>query len=75
MCINKEDMRINGDWDSNSARLIDLKLAKCHGHSYCKTDEEITDFMKDKFLLLLYNKIRFDGNLYGQEAFVEESKL
>ena len=58
-------MRINGDFNSAEARLLDIKLVKCHGHSYCKSDEEITNFLKDKFLLLLYNKIRFDVNLSG----------
>ena len=32
-------------------------------------------FMKDKFLIMLSNKVRFDPEKYSQEAFVEESVL
>ena len=62
-CIDKEEMRINGDFNSAAARVLDLRLVRCRGHKYCKSDEEITAFLKDKFLLVLYNKIRFDVNL------------
>ena len=68
-------MRINGDWNSAAARLLDIQLVKCHGHSYCQTDEEITNFLRDKFLLLFHNKIKFDVNKRGSDAFVAESKL
>ena len=60
LCVDKEEMKIYGDFSTAEARLIDLQLVKCHGEDYCKSDDEINQFMRDKWLVLLYNRIRFD---------------
>ena len=64
---------IYGDFSTAEARLIDLQLVKCHDQDYCKSDQEINQFMKDKWIVLLYNRIRFDPEAYRSDAFVEES--
>lgn len=61
LCIAKEEMRVYGDWNSKFARIIDITLSLCHGHSYCKEEKEIKAWYKNKFLLMMYNKIRFDS--------------
>ena len=61
LCIAKEEMRVFGDWNSKYARIIDITLTKCHGHTYCKEEHEIKTWLRDKFLLMMYNKIRFDS--------------
>ena len=33
------------------------------------------EFMKNKFILMLANKVRFNPEKYKEEAFVEESTL
>ena len=68
-------MKLYGDFNSQAARLIDFQLIKCHDQDYCKSDEEIMEFMKNKFILMLSNKVRFDPEKYSTEAFVEESVL
>jgi hypothetical protein len=42
LCIDPQDMRINGDFNSDEARMLQISLIKCHGHDYCKSEEEIT---------------------------------
>ena len=73
LCVDQEEMRIYGDFSSQEARLIDLQLVKCHDKDYCKSDEYIQEFMKDKYFLLLSNRIRFDSEQYRTNAFVSES--
>ena len=75
LCIDKKDLRLYGDWNSSKARLIDIQLIKCTDKSYCKEEEDIKSFLRDKYLLLLSNQIRFDSDLIGNEAFVKESVL
>ena len=60
MCVDREEMNIYGDFNSEEARLIDVQLIRCHDQDYCKSDEEIMQWMKNKWLLLLSNRIRFD---------------
>ena len=75
LCINKEDMRIYGDFDSNAARLMQIQLVKCTGHSYCKSPSEITNFLKEKWMLFLYNEKNFDQSYYNEASLRKMSKL
>ena len=60
LCIDKDELFIYGDFDSNQARLIQIQLEKCTGHSYCKEPSEITSFLREKWMLFLYNEKVFD---------------
>ena len=58
-CINKEDLVIWGDYNSQAAQQIAVKFRMCEGDG-CKTKEEIMEWLSGKFIVLLYNQIRFD---------------
>ena len=66
-------MKIQGNFSSPSAQLIDIELVRCENKHYCKSPEEINEFLRNKFFLLMYNQIRFDTELYKTESFVHES--
>ena len=68
-------MYIYGDFSAASARLIDIKLVKCHDQDYCKSDEEILDFVANKFMLLMKNQIRWNHEKFGKDSFVKESLM
>ena len=63
--MKKEDLELYGNWNTEKARTIQVVLRRCEGEAYCKTDEEIDDFLRGNFLLLLNNGIRFDSTKYG----------
>ena len=65
MCLEEKDMKIYGDYNSNRARQIQVRLEKCHDQAYCKSDEVIDRFLEDKYILLLTNQIRYDAQEYG----------
>ena len=76
MCIEPEDMRMQGDYNSETASLIHIKIEKCTDHDYCKSEEEIDEFFKtDKYMLMLNNQIRFDSNKHEEESIIRESVL
>ena len=54
-------MYINGDLNSESSRLLEFQLIKCHDRVDCKSDEEIIEFIRGKWLLILFNQKRFDS--------------
>ena len=70
-------MTINGDFDSTSANLLLLRLEKCRESPTlkCKSEEEITEYFRNKWLLLFYNERQFDANHYGYESIVKTSRL
>ena len=42
LCIDEEDRWVRGNFNSETASVIIIRLNKCHGKDYCKSDEEIT---------------------------------
>ena len=54
-----------------------LRLEKCRESEAvkCKSDLEITEFFRNKWLLLFYNERLFDSNKYGQDSIVFQSHI
>ena len=75
LCIDREEMSLYGDYNSLSARTMRVQLMRCLGKDYCKSEEEINQFMLDKYLLMLNNQIRFDSTLFGSESIIMESRI
>ena len=61
-CIDGEDMHVSGDYNSEQASLLLIKLNRCDrsGAIECKDEEEILEFFSDKFLILLINERLFN---------------
>lgn len=47
----------------------------CEGHDYCESEETIRKWLKRKFVLLIFNEIRFELDGFGHHASVKASKL
>ena len=59
-CMDEKDRFISGNFNTVNASQIRVSLLKCKGKDYCKSDEEITEFIKGKYLVMYVNEIRFD---------------
>jgi len=68
-------MKINGTFNSNSARLIEIELVKCRDSVLCNTDDQINSFFRKKYLLLLQNQMRFETTSFGKNSVHPESIL
>ena len=57
-CLDKDLLAISGDFNSAAARLLLLRLERCRESETlkCKSDDEITEFFRDKWLFLLFNE-------------------
>ena len=75
VCINKEDLFLYGEFDSNTARRINIQLIKCTGRPECKNDTEILEFFRDKFLIFAMNQRRFDSKKYKMNSIISESRF
>lgn len=70
LCIERHELEIFGSFNSVRAQNLVVTLERCHGKPYCKSDAEIDDFLKGKYLMLLKNRIRFDSAQYSKDAIV-----
>ena len=61
MCIDKEVMKLNGSFNSDRARVMNIQIVRCSEQDEqetgikCKDEQDINAFMKEKFLYMLYN--------------------
>ena len=72
-------MYIYGDFETSKARLMNVQLIKCNNETRvekdCLPEEDIKDFLRDKWLILFNNNIRFDSKYYNEDSVVRESYM
>lgn len=54
-CIDRDELTIWGDYNSAAAQQLAIKFKFCEGHDYCETPEKIREWLRGKYILLLYN--------------------
>ena len=76
-CIDKQHLEIWGDYDSREAQQLQFEFVFCQGgtDNGCETEENIREWLKRKFIVLLYNEIRFDTEKFFYESRVYESRI
>mmetsp|Transcript_35517 Transcript_35517/g.43513 ORF Transcript_35517/g.43513 Transcript_35517/m.43513 type:complete len:96 (+) Transcript_35517:676-963(+) len=47
----------------------------CEGESYCMPKAEILQWLAGKYVVLLYNEVRFVTNKFGSEALAKEARI
>ena len=80
-CIPREDLIIWGDYNSAKAQQISVKFEMCDDTKErfkgvtCKEKEEIQKWLQRKFIILLYNQMRFDPKGFHEAAIISESRI
>ena len=74
-CPDTKDLMIRGDYNSNSAQMLLVTFNRCHDRSDCKSKEDIDEFIRGKYLVVMKNTVRFDSVLLAKNAVVKESIL
>ena len=72
-----DDFEISGDWNSDEGSSLYFQLERCDPAKRrdCKGKEAEQEFLKDKYLIMAYNQMRFDDGTYGSEAVETEQAL
>ena len=55
--------------------MIFIRLRKCNGKDYCKSEDEIDSFLSTKFLIFAKNEIRFNAQKYSQESVDRQARI
>ena len=76
-CISKEDTVIWGDYNSAKTQQLAIRFRMCEGGEAngCKKEEEIRDWLRRKYIVLMYNHKRFETDQYFEDSVVKESHL
>lgn len=73
LCLNREDLMMYGNFQTEKAQLLNVQFVKCHDRTDCKSDKEIKSFLRDSYLFMLSNQVRFDNSEFGKKAIIAES--
>ena len=52
-----------------------INYRKCEGRSDCASEQEILQWLRNKYIVILYNQIRFDAGQFFEESAVSESRI
>ena len=76
-CVGKEDLVIWGDYNSAKAQQLAIRFKMCDSKEagYCHSEEETREWLKRKFVVLLYNQIRFAPTDFFEKSRVRESRI
>lgn len=86
ICMDREELHINGHYNSDNARMMYIFLKKCMNETAedeaavgekvtCASDEAIRDYFAGTYVNLMSNRKRFDFRNFGEEALIKESTL
>ena len=80
LCIDKEEIRLYGDYNSLEAQIINVYYERCNNQTIvpmntCHSNEEITNFLKRKFIIVLQNQERFQSHKYDESRIIKEAKF
>ena len=75
LCIDPTEAYLKGDYNSDSASLLNIQFIKCHDRDDCLPDEQIMQFIKDKYIMIMYNSVRFDSRYYDAKSIIPESRI
>ena len=71
-CIDQKAI-IHGDYQAADVSHLTIHLERCNPEvRECKTDDEITHWLRRKFIPTLINSERFDPNVYTKDKVVKE---
>ena len=51
-----------------------MKFEMCSGGD-CESEENIRKWLANKYIVLLYNQVRFDNDKYHEEARIAEARI
>ena len=62
---------------TDTAQTLSIEFERCSNKEMCKTDAEIDEWISDKFIIILYNGIRFNSEDWGpiEDRVEKESRL
>ena len=74
-CIDKNELRIWGDFDQPQAMQLAISFHMCQGKKKCKSEEEIKNWLAGKYIVILYNQVRFKTDKLGSSALIKEARI
>ena len=76
--MDPSQIEVQGSYNSPKARHLKLMFEKCDKSTFfhkCKTDREISNWLKRKFILVLENQTRFDNGNYEEHDKLYEGRI
>ena len=72
-----QPLNLIGNFNTGTAQLILIMFEKCDStkRKTCKSNAEVREWMKNKYIILVYNRQLFQSEKFGDETFSRHSFL
>lgn len=67
-CV-EDPLELEGNWNTGTAKVVEVYFERCTERETCKNETEVREWMKDKYMFLVYNRRNFRVNEFGENAF------
>ena len=75
MCVDKP-YTLSGDYNSQSVSHLNIQFERCNSEeNECMEDEEITEWLRRKFILTLSNEYNFYQGEYDDQKIKNYAKI
>lgn len=89
-CIDRKKLNLYGNYNSELANQLSIIVRRCVNLTeeklekltpddpppiICKSDEEITEWLRNKYILLYYNEVIFNATRYNDQAVAKVSQV
>ena len=61
-----------GVYKSENNRMLRILMSRCSGKPYCKSDDEINEFVNSHTVYLLYNDQRYNPDIFEDDRTIEK---
>ena len=80
MFCTDEKMDLHGDFDSEKGKILQIVYEKCNNETIspkgtCHSSENITDFLRGRYIIIYQNQVRFQTREFDSERIVTEGKI
>ena len=52
-----------------------MQFVKCTGFDYCADEKTIDEYLRNKFLIFMYNEKFFDPSFLGEKSIIKQAKF
>ena len=73
--MDAKSISLWGDFNTEKGSNLMIAFEMCEGRADCKTEAEIREWLKMKFIVLLYNQVSFNPEGYDEESVNRDSRF
>ena len=75
-CLDEPSkLNLKGGWDGENRDVLWVSIFRCENKDYCKSKEEIDQFIDSHYIELIYNQQTYIPTIYNEKEKVVQNRV